>query len=363
MSNRSQSPHEGASSLTFPIFVFAASRVLLFVLAKSGPLFGPLLGADPALSPTFLAKYPTLAALAHGDIAQLARIAQSGYGTLPDVAHFPLLPGLGKGLGALFGSVELGLLAASLVLCALGFVGAFRVIAALRGPLAARWGLALLAAFPLSYHLSDGSALAALFAGTAWGIALAVQGRALLASATLALGVLAHPFAVFAAPALLWPPSTSDASDRPRPALPVRIVLSLVPIAALVVTLVVLGNRFHAVGGAFQTVFLHTTPRSLPAHWLALLGAFGPLLVVGLVVLARGKGLRVLAIVGALLCLFALAPRDPASAYALAACWPAFIVWGDLLGRRESLRGPVVSVLATLQGLLLYCFTHFVRFS
>jgi hypothetical protein len=141
------------------------------------------------------------------------------------------------------------------------------------------------------------------------------------------------------------------------------MVLALVPIATMVATLVVLGNRFHDVGGAFRMVFLHTTPRSLPAHWLALLGAFGTLLVVGLVVLARGQGLRVLAIVGALLCLFALVPRDPGSAHALAACWPAFIAWGDLLGRRASLRGPVVAVLAMHQGLLLFCFTHFVRFS
>jgi hypothetical protein len=372
MNSTTSSSHERTLALRFPLFVFAVSRLLLFVFAKSGPLFGPHLGVDAALAPTFQAKYPTLAALAHGEIASLARIANGGYSALADVAHFPLLPWLGRGLGVALGSVELGLLATSVLLCALGFVGVFQVLSHLRGTQAARWGLALLAAFPLSYHLSDGGALAALFAFPAWAIWLAMRGRPIAAASVLSAGALAHPLCALAAPALAWPPSTPSSGawlsgmDRGGDA-PVaawaRIASALAPIATVVVLLGVLGTRFHSLVGAFQNAFLHTTPLPLPAHWLALLSAFGALEVIGLLMLARTKSLRVLALVGGLQLLFALGPREPASAYAMAACWPAFIAWGDLLGRRPSLRGPAIAVLATHQGLLLYCFTHFVRFS
>jgi hypothetical protein len=364
MNSTGEFSQKRASSLLFPLFVFSASRCLLFVFAKAGPLFGHPIGADAALAPAFRDKYPTLAALAHGDIANFARIARDGYAALSDVTWFPLLPWLGKGLGAAFGSIEVGLSVASLLLCALGFVGVYRAIHALRGPQAARWGLGLLAAFPLSYHLSDGSALPALLAFSAWAMVLAMRGRALWAGVILSLGVLVHPLCVFSALALAWPPTCKPETDAPSVAPTwARVLAALLPVAALVTLLSVLGTRFHSIGGAFRTVFLHSTPRFLTADWVALLAVFGTLLAVGVLLLARTRELRPLALASALQLLCALGPRDPVSGTMLAACWPAFIVWGDWLGRRESLRGPVVAMLATHQGLLLYCFTHFLHFS
>ena len=91
--------------------------------------------------------------------------------------------------------------------------------------------------------------------------------------------------------------------------------------------------------------------------------AFGSFVGVGIVLLALMPGMRVLALVGAAQLICALGPRQPVAAYALAACWPALLALGDLLGRRQVLRGPTVALLSVHQGLLLYCFTHFVPLS
>jgi hypothetical protein len=95
--------------------------------------------------------------------------------------------------------------------------------------------------------------------------------------------------------------------------------------------------------------------------WSAMLIAFGALAGGGILLLARLPGLRVLALAGGLQLGFALQAWNPASAVALVVCWPAFLGLGDLLARRQALRAPLVAMLGAHQGLLLYCFTHFVR--
>ena len=363
MSDRPKTVRERARSLSFPLLLFAASRCLLFAFAKAGPIFGPRIGSDPVLSRSFQDSYPTWASLAHGDIAGYARIARSGYVALADVPYFPLLPLLGKWLSAILGSVELGLLVSSLVFCALGFVGVYRLFEELRGPLAARWGLALMAAFPLSYHLSDGSALGCLVAFSAWGILLALHGRPLGAAIVLSLGVLAHPACLFAAIATAWPPSIPQGQSSAVGAAWMPRLYSLLPAVILVGFMLFFASSFHSTPAGFRAAFLLTAAKALPAAWIAMLVAFGLLLGSGVLFLARMPGLRMFALVGVAQLLCALVPGKPASVCALAACFPAFLAWGDLLARREVLRGPAVAMLSIHQGLLLYCFTHFVPLS
>jgi hypothetical protein len=359
MSDAPTTIRQRARSFTSPLLFVAVSRGLLFAFAKAGPLFESRLGSDHLLSSSFRKSYPTLASLAHGEIANCARIARTGYTALADISIFPLLPWLGKGGGALLGSVELALLGSSLAFCVMGFVGVFRVFEVLRGPVAARWGVALLAAFPLSYHLSDGSAQACLLAFSSWGVLLALRGRALASGLLLSLGVLAHPVCVFAAVATAWPAlaargAASAARQRAR-------LAALLPVVVLAGWLSSFGFRFHDISATVRILFLHPTARPLGADWIVLLFALGLLVGAGILLLARTPGLRALAVVGAAQLLCALDPRDPVSAHALAACWPAFLAGGDLLARREALRGPTVAVLAAHQGLLLFCFTHFVQ--
>jgi hypothetical protein len=363
MSATQDSPRNRFGWLAFPLLLFAASRCLLFVFAKAGPLFGPRIGSDPLLSQSFQNSYPTWASLAHGEIANYARIARAGYASLADVPYFPLLPALGKWLGAILGSVELGLLVSSLALCALGFLGVYRLFEELRGSDTARWGLALLAAFPFSYHLSDGSALGGLVAFSAWGILLALRGRPLGAAIVLSLGVLAHPACLFATMATAWSPLVPQRQASAAVAAWTSRLYALLPVVVLVGFMLFFGSSFHSTPAGFREAFLPETSKILGAAWFAMMVAFGLLLAAGVLLLVGMPGLRTLALVGAAQLLCALGPREPASAYALAACWPAFLAWGDMLARREVLRGPTVAVLAVHQGLLLYCFTHFVRLS
>jgi hypothetical protein len=347
---------ERANSFGFPLLVFAISRLFHFIFALASPIFGPPIGFDTLLSRAFRDAHPLLARLAHGEIANYARVARGGYLALTDVPYLPLLPLLGKGTGALFGSVELGLLAVSLVLCALAFVLVYRLGEELFDAETARWGVGLLAAFPLSYHLSDGSALSALVAFSAGGVLLASRGRQLASAILLSLGVLAHPAGGFAAIATAWPPQAAD----PKVAGGWSRLFALLPVAVLAGWLGLLAAKLHAPGAGVWAAFIPAVPRPLGDDWRAMTVVFGILLLAGALVLARTRGLRVLAVVGVAELACALGPRAPTAAFAMAACWPAFLAGGELLGRHKVLRGPAVATLAVHQGLLLYGFTHFV---
>ena len=357
MSNLRKTLREPAKALAFPLLLFAASRGCHFVLALTSPIFGAAIGADEALSPAFQAAHPVWARLAHGEIANYARVARTGYRALADVAYFPLLPWLGEGLGAILGSLELGLLLGSQIFCALAFVGLYRLGEELRDVATARWSVGLLAAFPLSYHLSDGSALSALVAFSLWGVLLASRGRRLASAIVLSLGVLAHPACVLAALATAWPPRAAKA----RIAAGWSRLVALLPVAALAAVLGLLAWRVQATAAGLWAAFVPSAPPPIGDDGWAMMAVFGGLLAAGALSLARTRAWRVLALVGAAELAFALGPRATVAAYAMAACWPAFLAGGDLLARRQALRGPAVAMLAVQQGLLLYCFTHFLR--
>jgi len=343
--------------LSFPLLIFAASRALLFAYAKSGPLFGPNIGSDGLLSGAFSRAYPALAALGHGQLADYARIARNGYAGTADAAITPVVPFLGKWLGEALGSIELGLMILSLLACAVGFVGLYRLFEKLRGVETARWGLALLAAFPLSYHLSDGSALACLLAFSTWGAVFALRGSAIFAALLLSVGALAHPACAILAMAVV-----PMASHGEQPRLWRRLLIAIAPILVSLVWFAAMSSRLGPPGAGLKAAFF-THAALGGSGWKAVVIASGAFLGVGLLLLLRMRGLRSLAAVGALSLSVALLGWNSVSAFALAACWPAFLGLGDLLAKRQSLRGPVVAMLCAHQGLLLYCFTHFLRSS
>jgi hypothetical protein len=330
--------------LTIPLVVFMTSRLLLLAFSRAAPLFATPVGPVPPTWP-WAAAHPVWAALAHGEMGITARIARAGYATVADAPHFPLLAWLAKGLLVLGGSLESWLLFLSLLACAAGFVGVYRVFERLRGPDAACWGLALLAAFPLAYHLSDGGTLAALLAFSAWGVWLAVRGRWLGGAVVLALGVLAHPACLAAVLMAAWP---RDWSWR-------RIVFALLPALVLAGWLFHLRTQF---GPALWTVLWPGTS-ALMSPWLAITVFFGGSLAVAILLMALTTDLRVLALVAAVQLVMVMWVWTPSAVHALAACWPAFLIAGDFLVRRNSLRIPALVILATHQGLLLFCFVRY----
>ena len=347
---------DGFGWLTFPLLIFAASRALLFAFAKSAPLFGSNMGTDAGLSQLFLAAHPTWAALGHGDIVNHARIARLGYVGAGDASTFPLVPLLGKGLGVVFASIEMGLVVLSLVACAAGFVGLYRLFERLRDRDTARWGVALLAAFPLSYHLSDGSALACLLAFSTWGAFLAARGSFVWSGAMLSLAVLAHPAGIFSAlaavclstPPLPWPKPWT------------RWLAIVVPgLALLAWPLYLRAHLSLGTAKAWAALWPGAAPSTFA--WSAMLLGFGGVMGAGTLLLFRLPGLRALGLIGGLQVGFALQAWSPAAAYSLVLCWPALLGLADLLARRQGLRAPMVAMLGAHQGLLLYCFTHFLR--
>jgi hypothetical protein len=94
-----------------------------------------------------------------------------------------------------------------------------------------------------------------------------------------------------------------------------------------------------------------------------LLVVLGIALAVGGLLTARWRGLRLMAIAGGLQLGLVAAAAGSFSVHALAALWPLFLGWSDLLGKRPSLRIPAIAMCAAHQGLLLYCYARFFAFA
>ncbi len=360
MSDTQETIAERYGWLSFPLLIFTASRTLLYTFAKAGPLFGKPMGVDVRLSPAFSRAYPALAALGHGEISDFARIARNGYRGAADIAIPPVVPYLGKGLGAALGSLELGLIVLSFVACAVGFAGAYRLFLKLRDAGTARAGVALLAAFPLSYHLSDGGSLACLLALSTWGVLYAVQGSYILSSAILSVGVLAHPACALFAIATI--PLVSQGAQPQRPWEWRRRWVVVAPVLITLLWFGVMASRFGALGSGLRAA-LASRPELGGPGWVAVVSAFGVVLCIGGVLLLPMRGLWGLALAAAPLLYGAMSGWNTFSSFALAACWPAFLGLGAQLASRQNLRATVVALLCAHQGLLLYCFTHFLRSS
>jgi hypothetical protein len=285
------------------------------------------------------------AGLAHGEVRLFARLARAGWATVTNIPHFPLLAWLAKGPMVLGGSAETWVFWLSHALCAAGFVGVYGVVERLRGAESARWGLALLAAFPFAYHLSDGGALAALVAFSSWGVWLALRGRWLAGAVVLSLGVLAHP-ACLAFVAL---------AAQARGRVGRRVVFAVLPALVLGVWMF----HLHRYYGPWLWTALWPPTVPLDAPWLVMAMVFGGVLVSALALMVFEPELRVFALAAAVQLVMLLWVQTPSAVHALAACWPAWLWWGELLARREPLRIPAVVLLATHQGLLFFCYVRF----
>jgi len=342
--------------LSYPLLVFAASRVLIFVFTASAPLFGGKLGTPAGLSQAFVARHPLWAGFGHGDLARYLGIASSGYKTVADASIFPVVPFLGKILAITRGSPEMGLILLSLVACAAGFVGIHRLFEHLHGREAGRWGVALLAAFPLAYHLSDGGSLAWVLAFSAWGVFMVVRGSNLAAGVLLSLAALSHPVGIFAAVAAGCLSVSGESSVRPFR----KWCAVLSPAVVLAGWLGYLRVQLRADATVLWSA-LSVAGDDGGQAWAVLLAVLAGLAVVGLVLAARLPGRRALAVAGLVQLAFVLRSSSPAAAQGLMLCWPAWLGIAGLLGERPTLRAPLVAMLGAQQGLLLYGFSRFLR--
>jgi hypothetical protein len=329
----------------FPLGLFLATRLALFGLAAAGTVVGSVEGGDAGMRARFRASFATMAAVAHGDASQYARIAREGYRTPEDGRFFPLLVGVGKVAAALGQVVETWMLVVSLLAGAGAFVVVHRFFERTVDREAAGWGLALLAASPFAFHLSDGGALSLATFLSAAAALLSLEGRAIPAGVVAAVGALAHPAALAVAPLLAWP---GPAAREQRMAS--RLIAGALPLLAC----------------AGWLVYLRVPPGALGADPLA---AAGPALVVsllfagvvaaGCVLLALTRGHPGLAVAAGLQLVLLLALAGAPAGRSLAASWLAFLPLGRLVARRPALSAPAVAVLALYQGLLFYLHSHY----
>jgi hypothetical protein len=349
-----QNRHDWLGRLAFPLIVFAASRSLLFAFATFAPRFGARMGGDPALSPIFVSKHPAWAALGHGELSGIARVARLGWTGATDAGVFPLVPLLGRWLGVAVDSPEVALVLLSLLACAVGFCGVYALGEHLRGRDAARFAVAILAAFPFSYHLSDGGALGCGLALSVWGTWFGLRGAYGRAAILLSLGVLAHPAVLGAAAVVALAETASVAKPW------VKVAAASVPVLVVVDWVAYLRQHLHLDTAALWAALWPKAALATPA-WTALLAAFGSLAALGVFLLVGRRDLRRLALVGAVHVGAVFLAWSPSAAFTLVLCWPAFLGLAGLLAERRALAAPLVAMLGAHQGLLLYCFTQYLR--
>jgi hypothetical protein len=334
--------------VAFPLGLYLTTRLFLTGLGGAGTIMGTAVGFDHELRPRFAKAQPALAALAHGDVSIYARVVRDGYRAPDDIRIFPVVVGLGKAFAAFGLLVETWLLATSLVAGAAAFLMLYRLFQRIADDgEGARWTLALMGAFPFSFHLSDGSPLSLVVFLSALAAWLALEGRLATASLVAAIAALAHPAGLAVTPLLAWPGSKSDMSRRP---VMLRAAAALLPFA---VTAGWLGYVDLPVGGLWSDPF--KAPAPLTAASLLFVGF---LAVGGVLMLVKRapRGLTASAFLQiGLLVVLGGAPAGRA----LAASWLVFLPLGQLVARRSALAAPTVAMLATYQGLFFYLFSHY----
>ena len=327
----------------FPLGLFVATRVALIGLAAAGTVIGRPEGSDPNLRLGFARSFATLSATASGDAGIYARIAREGYRTPQDAGFFPFLVGVGKLAAALGGIMEFWIIAASLVAGAAAFVVVYRFYERVAGPEVARWGLALMAAFPFAFHLSDGSALslAVLFSALA---ALHARNAPIRAGLLASVGALAHPAALAVVPLIAWPMASPVASSAK-----VRLLAAALPLVTCAAWLAHLN---------LPAVSLRANPLAAPPATLAASLIFVAVVGLGCLQLLLTRAPAGITCAACLQFALLVALGGAPAGRALAACWLAFLPLGRFVDKRVALAAPAVALLAVYQGLIFYLFSH-----
>lgn len=200
---------------------FLLTRFLLYV---TGALATRMLRPYPgAQAEGFLGRNPSLVAWVRWDAAWYLSIAEHGYSFDPlgpsNVAFFPLLPLLIKGVAALTGNAIIaGLLVANLA--ALGAVLAlWRWVRAEASPAAADRAVLWLLVYPFSFYLHSIYAESLFFLLATLALDASARGRRMAAGLWGGLAATTRPMGVLLSPALawgLWRDWRADRRLRPR---------------------------------------------------------------------------------------------------------------------------------------------------
>jgi hypothetical protein len=356
---------------TFPVAVFLFTRIALLGVSKIGMTIVPALhyGFGPQI---LLLKYPSLDGLCRWDCEHFGNIARVGYTTVRSTNFFPLYPMLVHALHALTG---LPFQFAMLIVPNLASLGAFlviyRIFSMLAEEEAARWALALLAAYPFAFFQATGYPESLMMFFSALAILLALRGNHISAGVALGLGVLARHLTLFAGASLL------TAQVRQRGLHPKRLLLTPAILGLLVPWLffglyclyqyIKFGNplAFWSARNTWGSLawwgiwHLLTTKEHnehvpiiysyLPFAYMTTLGA--------LALLTKRQWTELAAFAIGLMFMCWAVGIWGIGRYS-ASCWPAFLPFGVWLSKRPNLQGPVIAMLAVFQGLFFFLFAH-----
>lgn len=351
---------------TFPVAVFAFTRAGILAVA------GWSLAMDPRLHrPSDPLRWPAVESLCRWDCGWFTRIAMDGYQDPAWSNFFPLFPMLGRAVNALTGiPIPIALLVCANLAALAGLLMVYKIFLELEGEAVARTSLSLLAAWPFFFFQATGYPESIMLLSTALAIWLAMRQRHLWAGTVLGLGILARHLTVIGGLALLVA-QLRERGWHPRRFVLHRHFLGLVlPLAIASLYLVYLSVHFgdplswwkaRSQGwgeAAWYGVWTYLGHMNEFEPQIGVYVALSVIPGVGAFLLLEKKSGWTLAGLGAGLMLALWSIGLMGLGRYTGSCWPAFLGLGTWLQRRPALQAPAICMLAMLQGMFVYLFTH-----
>jgi hypothetical protein len=355
----------------FPLAVFGCTRVAMLLFAQVALSLAPDLywrsGGEQRIG-----FWPTLDGFCRWDCGHFERLASVGYLKPEDTNFFPLLPLSARLLSFLTTiPVPVTLLIVPNLAALGGLVVIYRIFADLEGTDAARWGVAIFAAYPFAFFQATGYPESLMIFTSALAIWLALRGNHIWAGVALGMGVLARHLTLFAGAGLL------AAQVRERGIHPRRFLWNRAIIGLLMPWLFLGGYLLYqyvsfgdalafwraranwgerAWWGIVQLAQTTDSDIDIKAMW-----SYVPIVIaptVGAIALATRKRWAELAAFALVLMTVLWSVGMWGMGRYSASCWPAFLPLGVWLARHPMLQAPAITLLTLLQGLFFYLFIH-----
>jgi Gpi18-like mannosyltransferase len=355
----------------YPTVLFFCVRVALMGVSQLGmtvvtKLYWDLIPRD------FLQQYPALDGLCRWDCFRFEEIARRGYFERVAVNFFPLYPLTARVLHDLTGlEMHLALLLISNIASFGSYLLIYHLFIMLANEDAARWGLALFAAYPFAFFQATGYPESLMIFTSSLAILLALKGHHVWAGTVLGFGVLARHLTMFAGAALLI------AQVRQRGLRPRAFLLSF-SILGLIIPWLFLAVysmfQYYTFGDPFTFWRVRSEWGSLawwgiitlirPPEWnehVPIMYSYVPfalLVTVGALALLTRKQWYELASFTLLLLVMLWFTGVWGLGRYSASCWPAFLPLGVWLSKRPLWQSPAIAFLAIFQGLFFFVFSH-----
>ena len=357
----------------FPVLLFIGTRIALLGFSQIGMTLVPTLNWSFD-ERELLRNYPALDGLCRWDCWHFGRIAREGYTEARWTNFFPLYPLLVRALHEVTGiHINLALLVVANAVCLGAYLVIYRIFTMLAEEDAARWALALLAAFPFAFFQAAGYPESLMLFFSALAVLLALRGNHISAGVALGAGVLARHLTMFAGAALL------AAQIRQRGLHPRRFLLSPAILGLIIPWLffaLYCLYQYLAFGNPLAFAEARDQPPWGPLAWWGIRDLlttqatnehvqamysylpFALITTVGAVALTgKQQWIEIAAFGGIFIVALWAIGMWGLGRYA-ASCWPAFLPLGVWLSKRPNLQGPAIIVLALFQGLFFYLYSH-----